>query len=160
MSTDVNKTLEALGSLDKLHDIITPEPVGFFPLASGWYILLALLAAWLFHVGFLRYKAYQRNRYRRDALNELGSEKSASELLSLAKRVALSAYGREQVARLSGEAWWNFMETYSQTQVPQSLRDEADKVLYLPGYEISPEDHSALYKVTKVWISTHKGGKA
>ena len=114
MSADLNQTI-AEASLDNLHDIIVPPMVGFFPLAPGWYIVFLLIGALVFHFGYQRYKVYEREQYRRDAEEELEAlndknRENTIALLSLAKRVGLSVYGRETIATLDGDRWWDFME--------------------------------------------------
>src|SRR5262245_52349452 len=100
-------------SLARLHDIVVPPAVGWWPPAPGWYWLLgfAVLAALalLLH-GFA---VWQRNRYRREALAELATlERQACDrktrdgvpagISELLKRTALTAFPRPRVASLSG----------------------------------------------------------
>lgn len=108
-------------SLDKLHDIVTPSPVSWWPPAQGWWIVGAVVA-YLAAVGAIRaLHAWQQARYRRDALRELRSiERTAAtadkrpaairQLGELLKRTALSAWPRAQVASLSGPTWWSFLD--------------------------------------------------
>lgn len=70
MPVDMNETI-AQASLDNLHNIIVPDAIGFFPPAPGWYIVLLLLVTLLFQFGVQYYQAYQKARYRRDALAQL-----------------------------------------------------------------------------------------
>ena len=157
MPQDMNKTI-AEASLDNLHDIIVPDAVGFFPLSSGWIIVLFLALTLLFHFSFLAYKQYQKTLYKREALKELEKESDLLTLLSLAKRVGIVAYGRDKIALLSAEAWWDFMQMHSDVKVEQTLRTEIEKCLYDAQYEI---DKSMLEKVkimVTMWIKTHKVG--
>src|SRR5262245_21374772 len=108
-------------SLDRLHDVVTPSPVPWWPPAPAWYWLLAfvaLLATVLAVKGFLR---WQHNRYRREALTLwredsalLGDVKTRGQaivrLSELLKRTALSAFPRDEVASLTGPAWFSFLE--------------------------------------------------
>ena len=156
----MNKTIEE-ASLNNLHDIMLPEAPGFFPLAPGWYILLLLLLTLLLHFALKRYRRYQKEQYRREALGELaGLQQSNREntmaVLSLAKRVGLSAYGRENIALLDGDTWWDFMETHSQAKVKPELRKEIQTILY---QDTSTPDESSFEKILSFvskWIRTHK----
>src|SRR5262249_19975429 len=104
-------------SLERLHDIVAPGAVPWWPPAPGWYwlmgflflIVLALAAHWILQ--------WQHNRYRREALAQLAQWETegkspgqrAAALLALAellKRTALTAYPREQVATLTGAKWF------------------------------------------------------
>ena len=159
MSVDMNKTI-AEASLDNLHDIIVPEPIGVFPLAPGWTVLILLCLTLLFHFGWQRYLLYRKEQYRRDALEELqllnkNNISHTLSLLSLAKRVGISAYGRESIATLTDDNWWDFMQSHSQTSVPQDLRESIQNFLYAD----KPLDNSTyklLFSAVETWIKTHK----
>ncbi len=156
----MNKTI-AEASLDNLHDIIVPEAVGFFPLAPGWYILLLLFLTLLFHFALKRYRIYQKEEYRREAFEALAklqqkNRENALALLSLAKRVGISAYGREKIAILNGDEWWNFMENHSQAIVDPALRKEIQTLLYQDEAEFSEGTFDAVLSFVTEWIATHK----
>lgn len=115
-------------SLDRLHDIIVPAPVPWWPPAPGWYWVIAVVAIVLVAAlikGILR---WQHNRYRREALAELGrlecqlkhADARPATLLALSellKRTALSAFSREEVASLSGTKWYAFLDRAGNTKV-------------------------------------------
>jgi len=92
-------------------------PPGMWPLAPGWWLLigLLLLAAALFYA----WRRYRRS-LRRLALNELTRIESgvaddatlARDLENLLRRFAVARYGREHVARLSGDAWIAFVAAH------------------------------------------------
>lgn len=156
----MNQTI-AEASLDNLHDIILPDAVGLLPLAPGWIILGGLLLTLLLHFAVKGYKRYQKTLYKREALKEL--ERSTDEgkegavaLLALARRVAIAAYGREAMAKLTGDAWWNFMEQHSKVKMSGELREKITTLLYNDG---TPEDNSSyqmIRSIVGVWIKTHK----
>jgi len=160
MSVDMNKTI-AEASLDNLHDIIIPDAVGYLPPAPGWYVLGLLVLALLSHFSVGFYKRYEKSLYRREALDELGSyeEQGKDEtlhLLTLAKRVAIIAYGREEIAKLSGDSWWDFMEQHSKAKVSKELRVQIANLLYDKAYEPNSVDYSAIKEFVTLWIKTHK----
>ena len=160
MPVDMNKTI-AEASLDNLHDIIVPEAVGFFPPAPGWNIILLLLLALLFHTLVKAYMRYKRSLYRREALKELDtyrqhSKENASSLLMLAKRVAMAAYGREVIAKLYDDAWWDFMEKHSKAKVGSETREDIAKLLYDASYTMNSELQDTVIKLVRLWIKTHK----
>ena len=157
----MNKTI-AEASLDNFHDIIVADAVGYFPPAPGWYVLGLLVLALLFHFAIQTYAKYKKNLYRREALKELESfsEQSQEEtvlLLSLAKRVAIAAYGRETIAKLSSDSWWDFMEEHSKVKVNKELRENIAKILYDKGYESKQSDSLAIKTFVTLWVKTHKG---
>jgi len=151
-------------SLDHLHDIIVPEAVGYFPLAPGWVVLVLLALALLFHFAIQIYAKYKKSLYRREGLKELESfteqsQEETVELLSLAKRVAIAAYGRETIAKLSADSWWDFMEKHSKVKVSSQLRKNIAKILYDKSYESNHQDYNAIKTFVTLWIKTHKGIK-
>src|SRR5512139_3306081 len=107
--------------LEKLHEILLPDPVSWMPQTIGWYVVLGIilfLAGWWLHG---RVQNYRTNRYRRLALKELAvierelkrPEKrfrALGEIPSLLKGAALSAFPRSEVADLSGERWLDFLD--------------------------------------------------
>ena len=162
ISTDRNKTI-AEASLNNLNDIIMPEAVGFYPLAPGWIIVILLALALLFHFSFKAYSRYKRSLYKREALKELESytQENRNEilaLLTLAKRVGIAAYGRDQIAKLSGESWWDFMEQHSKVKINTELREELSDLLYDTSKEHESAQYVAVREMVTLWIRTHKDG--
>jgi hypothetical protein len=160
MSVDMNQTI-AQASLDNLHDIIVPEAVGFFPLAPGWMVVILLALGLFFHFVFQAYKGYQRSLYKREALKELDSYTKESRdemiaLVTLAKRVAIAAYGRKQIAKLSGESWWDFMEEHSKVKMRKELRAELSDLLYGTPKENDTSQYTVVKDLVTLWIKTHK----
>ena len=111
-------------ALSKLHDIVVPPPVSWWPPAPGWYGLAGLLiglATWLAWRGVSRRRA---GAFRRAALRELDGLRSRMkipaqrmealrQLPCLLKRTALAAWPREEVAGLSGKEWLAFLDRSS-----------------------------------------------
>ena len=54
-------------SLDKLHDIVLPETVGWWPLAPGWYVLLLALLIAVSWISIRLIQQWNQNRFRREA---------------------------------------------------------------------------------------------
>lgn len=137
-------------SLDNLHDIVMPDPISWWPLAPGWYVVILglLIAAIWASIRFIQ--QWQKNRFRREALHELESIKP-SELPSLVKRVALCAWPREQVASLSGDDWLQFLQ---RNNFPKNLGKNLITLSYSPSSNLktnSPE-FSELKTTVRTWI--------
>ena len=106
-------------ALAQLRDIHLPEAVGSWPLAPGWWGLLALLAAVGVAAGWLWLRA-GRKHLRKLALQELrtleqGDAASdpnalAWSLSMLLRRVALARFDRREVASLHGGGWIAFLQ--------------------------------------------------
>ena len=104
-----------------LRDLHLPEPVGWWPLAPGWWILLLLLAA-LVAYGLTRwYQHRQRNAARRYALRTLSRYEAeylehrnpvvlGKQLSQLLRRGMLAYAERDEIAGLTGEDWLNWLD--------------------------------------------------
>ena len=101
-----------------LRDIHLPEPIGWWPLAPGWWSLLVMLALL---IGILVYVIKRRRRITpiKLALAELAELEADGNMTAvqkvqalsiLMKRVALSVRSREEVAGLSGQDWLNLLD--------------------------------------------------
>ena len=88
-------------SLQNLNDIVLPPGIDWWPLASGWYMLIGLLLIALVSFIYRSLQRWKNNRYRRAALYELQllenglkspGERDASlrQIPVLLKRTALS----------------------------------------------------------------------
>jgi hypothetical protein len=149
-------------SLANLNDIVLTPPNGWWPLATGWYGLAAVLLAvisWLVFRSFLRYR---RNRYRRAALSELEKIRAdcgkpgASLLPALLKRTALHVWPRDQVAALNGEEWRQFMDQHCESRpFAGSAGNLLTTLTYNPD-EINETDRQLLIKSARVWIQQHR----
>jgi hypothetical protein len=103
-------------SLDRLHDVIVPPPVPWWPPAPGWVVIGFLLTLVLVYWIIRAVRHWQSNSYRREALELLETaQSSGAELATLIKRVALSVYPRARVASLTGEQWLTFLDQTGQT---------------------------------------------
>jgi len=105
------------GNLANLNDIVGPAPVSSWPLAPGWYVLIAVAAVGALVLTGLLWRRWRRNAYRRTGLVELqriaegrGEPLAVVAALSvLLKRVALVVFPRSEVAPLAGEEWVAFL---------------------------------------------------
>ena len=104
--------------LQQLAPAHAPAPIGWWPLAAGWWGIIGLILIVLIAVA--AYLLYQRRRpvrrLRLLALAELtrienskDDAELARELALLLRRYALSQFSRSEVAPLSGNAWLDFV---------------------------------------------------
>jgi len=108
-------------SLDRLHDIVVPRPVPLWPPAPAWYWVIGFLLLVVLVLVLALFLYWQRNRYRREALalwrqecHSLNDPATRGpglvRLAELLKRTALSVFPRDQVAGLTGTAWFGFLD--------------------------------------------------
>jgi hypothetical protein len=152
-----------LTSLDRLHDVMVPSPVPWWPPGPGWLVLgvalLLVLAWWLMRA----IRQWQLNCYRREALALLEAVNiTGLELATLTKRVALSVYPRERVASLTGESWLAFLDETGHTEAFTSgsgrwiarLPYEPQLMATLPDVE-----RRQLVATIRDWILQHRPGE-
>ena len=155
------------GSLQNLNDIVLPTPVAWWPPAPGWYVLFALVLVALLVVGFLQWRRWCENRYRREALAELSAIRtnasggSLTGLPELLKRAALSVWPREEVAALTGPDWHQFLDrTAGLEQFCCGAGEMLDRLAYsTPGsgaVELDARQSSQLLDASELWLKKHK----
>lgn len=154
-------------SLNLLHEIVEPAAASWWPPAPGWRILLAV-GALLVIVGLLKTIVHwQRNRYRREALQLLRKlaaprEEAAAERQQLAaiaellKRTALTAYPREQVATLTGSDWFAFLDRTGGTRFSAGLGAAMERRIYSAGGGWQGAQFAELEAQARQWIRQHK----
>jgi len=153
-------------SLDRLHDVVSPPPVSWWPVAPGWYALAAVVTLGVLALLWRARRRSLRDRYRQEALAELAALRAEARSVAgavagrmvLLKRTALSAYPRAEVASLSGPAWWRYLD------------DHVDEALFAAGlgeeceafaYRDTVESEGAAQRVERFdlaveqWIRRH-----
>ncbi len=95
----------------QLHDIHLPEQVSNYPIAPGWWLLLALIiisAVW----SYKKFKKSRRlNASKQQALTALENNPSmsAKECITLLKWAAMQYVNRQQLAKLYGKGFQDFL---------------------------------------------------
>ena len=139
-------------SLDNLREIILPPPVPWWPLALGWWVLLAVLCLAAVSVAFRAWRTWRANAYRRAALRELAAGESVAAMAEILKRTALVAYPRTDVASLSGPAWLAWLAETGGRQVPTAVT-EALTVGVFAKHDAADAGEVAAFAAD--WIRSH-----
>lgn len=147
-------------SLSRLHDIVTPPGVPFWPPAQGWYVVGLLLLALIAVLVWRAFARYRRNGYRREALRvlrEIEGEGSIEALPALLKRTALAAWPRHEVASLSGEEWARFLaHTVGQAWQEPRWADSLGRLGFVTRPELGDEERAELLNFAEHWIRRHQ----
>ncbi|VAW51376.1 FIG00657500: hypothetical protein [hydrothermal vent metagenome] len=135
-----------------LKDIHLPEPISWWPLAPGWWILFISIVVIITALFFV-IKLYRNKQLKRDIKAELESIKQqfqqsqnksqlAKSLSALLRRASISYYPKttfsgSRTAGLTGEHWLDFLDkTNRKTTENNVFKSDAGKVLlnapYLP----------------------------
>ena len=104
--------------LTEFQEIPLPESVSWFPATSAWWWVVGAVILFLAYRCFRVFERWQRNRYRREAIEWLrggiDGDERLQQLPVVLKATAMRAYGRERVASLGGEAWLEFLRRTGQ----------------------------------------------
>lgn len=148
--------------LAQLRDIHTPEAIGLWPPAPGWWLLALLVAGGLIALIIWRLLRHRRLAYKREALAEWqhiharylqdrNAEALLADLSVLLKRTCITRYGRDEVAGLTGEQWLAFLD---QTGKCTEFTQGAGRALVSQRFIPHPQlDGPALLDVTLRWLN-------
>jgi len=152
---------DTVDPLSALRDIHLPDPVSWWPLATGWWILIGLAAVTILRMALID---RQRRRLRASALAEVdrlaencrqGSNSShlATGLSVLLRRVALVRFPDDEVAALHGDAWTNFLSrTSGRPKTMVAVADGLEHSLYAPPSPIEREQGDSWIDASRSWI--------
>jgi hypothetical protein len=104
-----------------LRDLHLPQPIDWWPLAPGWWVLIGLALIGILYLVRRAYRQWRSARPRRIALRELKTVQAdfrhgldaslLSKRLSQLLRRAMLAYApRDEVAGLTGERWLEWLD--------------------------------------------------
>ena len=155
--------MNAPDPLAALHPLRSPELVGWWPPAPGWWALLVGALLLVAILAYLWRRRHRKNAYRRRALGQLqllhteflakrDSGLYFSQINALLKSVALLAYPRAEVAARHGADWRAFLNrSLPPTEQLQPAFDDA-------AYQKScPEiDMAQVHRAARLWIARHK----
>lgn len=141
-------------SLSKLNDIVIPPEVSMWPLAPGWWFLFLLVSALATWIAYRSYRAWQANAYRREALQELETASSPATVVAILRRCALVVAPRSEIAKLTGNAWPNWLARYSSAPPPAEIVPLLVSGPYLR--DLPSDSVGELKRYATTWIRTHQ----
>jgi hypothetical protein len=106
--------------LTQLAPARAPAPPSWWPPAVGWWILVGLILAlatasilwWRSSAGARRRRVCRAAIAELNRIRALGQADRAPEIQRLMRRYAITAYGANAVANLSGDAWLQFVQAH------------------------------------------------
>lgn len=151
--------------LAQLRDIHLPDPIGWWPLAPGWYLLFVMALLATATIIFIAVQHYRNGRCKRQALRLIADyqqeyskhnnmQLSASRLSELLRRVALVYFPRKKVASLQGSAWVDFLNATSKGLDFKQVNKELLEMPYQPRIN---GDLPLLFSMSRKWIKQRRG---
>ena len=151
-------------ALAQLHDIHLPQPLGWWPLAPGWYLLALLIIAFLAFALVILLRRHANHKAKREALRLLityqqqykanNAQLTCARLSELLKRVALAYFPREKVASLQGKDWIEFLNRTARGVDFTKMKCELLELPFRQG--MANRDLSSFFDMTKAWIEQRK----
>ncbi|MBU3022398.1 DUF4381 domain-containing protein [Aestuariibacter sp. A3R04] len=115
--------------LSQLHSIHTPDTVNAWPLAWGWWLLLALIVLLVSGLVYYGYRKIRFNRAKRQAIKtvnrlDIHSNHVASQLNQVLKRFCIHYGTASTVAKISGETWIAYLLRVVDTRTADKVRND------------------------------------
>jgi len=142
--------------LNNLHDIHTPPPVPWWPLAPGWWIAAGLVVV----LGALLWWWLHRAApWRKQALNELQQLETmlatepgvaVASVSVIVRRVALTVRDPVTVAALTGDAWLEFLDDAANMQ--EFTQGAGRALASAPDARAETADAAALLQLAQRWV--------
>ena len=156
-----------------LRDLHLPGAIGWWPLAPGWWVLIAIVAAFAAWFAWREYRLWRFNAPRRHALRELARYESeylehrnpvvlGKQVSELLRRGMLAYAPRAEVAGLTGEAWLAWLD--EGLPVPYFHTEGGKSLLQLPyrdpDGDVSDIDVGALLSAVRMRLGEPLRGTA
>lgn len=150
------------GDLANMADLALPQPVSFWPPAVGIWIIGAMAAAMLAVSAWRAWRRYRADAYLRRALAELdvltgGGAEIGEAVSAILKRAAMVAYGREEVASLTGPGWAAFIARTAPSGVQTDDLTVRIVRLFAPETAVIASDPSRLVAQARAWLRGQRG---
>ncbi|MGI2122572.1 DUF4381 domain-containing protein [Shewanella baltica] len=144
-------------ALADLQDIIHPDPIGAWPWAIGYWLVLGLVIALItLLVMWLRKRArdFAPKKTAKQLLSQLDRQAPSyvSDVNSLLKRTAMSYLSRDAIASLDGEAWATWLDSY----LPAPKRQRIGHLL-AKRHQPTPltlAEANELHELAKAWLAS------
>jgi hypothetical protein len=149
--------------LANLHPLREPVPIDWWPLAPGWWLLIAIALLCLAALVYVLVKRYRANAYRRQGLAQLQTlrqqylaQQDASQYVAqtnaLLKSVALHSYPRREVAASNGPQWLTFLND----RMSGAEQFQSDFVTAAYRKTCPDMDMEQMHRAAQIWIKRHE----
>lgn len=147
--------------IEQLHDIEGFGPVGFWPLAIGWWILIACALGALFLIWrrFLYLRSWKGETLRKlkhleKNLSPSTSQETVVELSTYLRRIAVRRFPRKECAGLVGDAWLKWLKSHDPKQFDWTGKGKM--LIAVPyaqiGQDLPLEPIKEMLQAVKKWV--------
>jgi len=149
--------------LSQLNDIYIPEAIGWWPPSQTLIGRVVGLGGIIIGISWYLWKQHRLNQYRGQAMDLLNAALSETTndrakiqaTNKLLKQVAITHYGRNQIAALNGQAWVDFLQkTAAYIDQPEAMQQFVC-AHYQPKIPLNDADISACLDYAAKWIKGH-----
>lgn len=139
--------------LAQLQDIQLPEPIHNYPIAIGWWLLLALFIIIFILLSFHLLKQKRINKIRNQALEQLKTTISVTHNIRLIKSTAIAYFSRHEIAALSGEK----LQHYLSNKLPEKHQESFNQLTqncFINAYEKEQgnQENIKFQQAIKLWL--------
>lgn len=145
----------------QLVDIPLPEPISWWPLSTGWYVVLIAICLALGLLMIRKRRRWVANRYRRVAYRELQTLtlENASAMNQILRQ-AVSNGKSSIVLNHTGVAWYQLIRSSSKQPIlSESQLFQLEQLNYQPAQNVakhlSQNDFVTLKELCLRWVKEH-----
>lgn len=152
---------------EQLRDVHLPAEVSWWPLAIGWWLVLAIVVLLAVVLSVLMFKKWRANRYRNSALSELTnaharwqSDRNSGHYLAtvneLLKKV-MTSLGQTSNVSKSGSRWTKSLNTLVKTPLSEATQHALAFECYAAEPDVNIDE---LHADVVNWITEHRVAKS
>lgn len=140
------------------HDVMTLTGPSWWPLATLWWVLLAIVVILLIGLTVVIWRARQRSKPLRtlQARWQSITQPNSDTILQMseeAKKLLIRRYGRDKVAALSGRNWLKFLD--EQVQKPVMLQQAHLWQCALYGEGLDLKQAKTVQRAMQQWLAQY-----
>ncbi|WP_285162646.1 DUF4381 domain-containing protein [Shewanella goraebulensis] len=151
----------------ELIETTPPEAINWWPQTLGWQVVAFFLFIIFLRKLYLRWRLYQHNVYRRDAIawlnqlppfEKLSTQPIFRQLPNLLRKTALGGYQRTEIANLSGNSWAQWLdEQCTQSSFGEDGAFMLHRLAYDSDWSMTSDQMDSLTQKVRLWIEHHRG---
>ena len=138
--------------LHQLKDVQLPQPISWWPLAPGWYLVFAFVILCLVGLALLYRRKLARQRRRQriiEQFDKLQAQGNVAKAMAYIKQVAINVYPARELETLQGQAWVDFLQSTARSV---TLSSHIQQQLGHVAYQATPENPEAIFVALKSWL--------